>query len=72
MKNNLNKVTETIIGGAIAVHREIGPGLLESAYEACLGYELADRGLAVERQKALPVIYRGIKDISRYKIRLRL
>lgn len=53
MKNTFNKMTETIIGGAIAVHRALGPGLLESAYEACLSYELVDRGLSVERQKAL-------------------
>ena len=50
----INKITDTIIGSAIAVHRELGPGLLESAYEACLAFELAVRGLSVERQKALP------------------
>jgi GxxExxY protein len=44
----------------MAVHRELGPGLLESTYEACLTYELAKRGLAVERQKELPVKYRGV------------
>ena len=60
MKNSFDKITETIIGGAIAVHRALGPGLLESAYEACLSYELVDRGLSVERQKALPVKYRGV------------
>ena len=55
----LNALTEKIIAAAIAVHRELGPGMLESAYEACLTYELLERGLAVERQKALPVSYRG-------------
>ena len=45
--------------GSIAVHHELGPGMLESAYEACLMFELLDRGLAVERQKALPLVYRG-------------
>ena len=50
MKTELNKITEIIIGAAMAVHRELGPGLLESAYEACLAYELPDRGLSVERQ----------------------
>ena len=53
-------LTSDIIGAAIAVHRALGPGLLESAYEACLAYELSQRGLAVERQKALPVVYRGV------------
>ena len=44
----INKISETIIGSAIAVHRELGPGLLESTYEACLAFELTDRGLSVE------------------------
>ena len=70
MKNSFNKITETIIGGAIAVHRVLGPGLLESAYEACLGYELVDRGLSVERQKALPVKYRGVNLDCGYRIDL--
>lgn len=46
MLKELNKITETVIGAAMAVHRELGPGLLESAYEACLAYELAQNGLA--------------------------
>ncbi len=54
---DLNRLTEAIIGAAISVHRELRPGLLESAYEACLGFELAAVGLSVERQKVLPVIY---------------
>ncbi len=66
----LNKITDTIIGSAIAVHRELGPGLLESAYEACLAFELADRGLSVERQKGLPVIYRDVKLDCGYRIDL--
>ena len=70
MKNRINKITETIIGGAIAVHRALGPGLLESAYEAYLGYELVDRGLSVERQKALPVKYRGVNLDCGYRIDL--
>jgi GxxExxY protein len=53
----LNKLTEQIIGAAIHVHRALGPGLLESAYEACLHQELVTRGLAVERQKPLPLVY---------------
>ena len=53
--------TSEIIGAAIAVHRRLGPGLLESAYEACLAHELQKHGLPVERQKAVPVIYDGVK-----------
>ena len=54
----------------MAVHKELGPGLLESAYEACLAYELAECGLAVERQKALPVKYRGVKVDCGYRMDL--
>lgn len=53
----LNKLTEQIIGAAIHVPRALGPGLLESAYEACLHQELVTRGLRVERQKPLPLVY---------------
>ena len=59
MKERLNALTRQIITAALAVHRELGPGLLESAYEACLAFELLDRGLPFERQKPLPSIYRG-------------
>jgi GxxExxY protein len=58
-KDQLNALTEEIISAAIAVHHELGPGMLESAYEACLAYELITRGLSVERQRPLPVVYRG-------------
>ena len=57
---DLNQLSGQIIGGAIAVHRAIGPGLLESAYEACLAYELTQAGLHVEKQKPLPITYREI------------
>ena len=60
MTKQLNRITQTVIGAAIAVHREFGPGLPESACEACLAYEPAERGLAVEQQEALPVKYRGV------------
>lgn len=66
----LNKITESIIGAAIAVHRELGPGLLESTYEACLVYELNGRGLRVERQKTLPVKYREVQLDCGYRIDL--
>jgi len=56
----LNQVTERIIGGAIEVHRELGPGLLESAYEACLFHELRTAGLKVARQVPLPIEYKGV------------
>ena len=69
-KENLNRITEKIIGAAIAVHRGLGPGLLESAYEACLGFELAERGLKVERQKPLPVVYRGVQLECGYRLEL--
>ncbi|MBN4077603.1 GxxExxY protein [bacterium AH-315-C20] len=55
-----NDITQIIIGCAINVHRALGPGLLESAYEACLAYELAKTDLKVERQRALPLIYEDV------------
>jgi len=54
-------MTQEIIGAAIKVHRRLGPGLLESAYEACLAYELEKLGLRVERQKAVPLVYETVK-----------
>jgi len=59
-RENLNRIRKSIIGAAIEVHRALGPGLLESAYQARLTFELAERGLKVERQKPLPVIYREV------------
>lgn len=59
MKERINALTRGIISAAIAVHRELGPGMLESPYEACLAFELIDRGFFVERQKPLPLVYRG-------------
>ena len=66
----INKITETIIGAAIDVHRALGPGLLESAYEACLAYELVDRGLRVIQQKPLPVVYRDVHLDCAYRLDL--
>lgn len=66
----LNHITERIIGAAITVHRELGPGLLESTYEACMVYELNAQGMNVERQKGLPVRYRGIHIDCGYRIDL--
>ena len=67
---DVNRVTREIIGAAIAVHRELGPGLLESAYEACLAYELNQRGLRVEQQKPLPVVYREVRLECGYRLDL--
>ena len=59
-----------MIGAAIDVHRELGPGLLESAYEACLAFELIERGLEIEQQKALPVVYRKVSLDAGYHLDL--
>ncbi len=63
-------LTEHIIGAAIQVHRELGPGLLESAYETCLCYELTQNGLKIERQKVIPISYKGIKLDAGYRLDL--
>jgi len=63
-------LTEQVIGAAIEVHRELGPGLLESAYEACLCHELASRGLRLQRQVALPVRYKGVHLDCGYRLDL--
>ncbi|PYR40313.1 MAG: GxxExxY protein, partial [Acidobacteria bacterium] len=61
-------LTERIIGAAIQVHRALGPGLLESAYEACLAYELVKRGLRIEKQKPLPVVYDDVNIDCAYRL----
>ena len=66
----LNQITEAIIGAAIEVHRALGPGLLESAYEACTVFEVAQRGLRVEEQKPLPVVYREVRLDCGYRLDL--
>lgn len=66
----LNELTRQIIGAAIEVHRRLGPGLLESAYETCLAYELQQLGLSFERQKALPLVYKEITLDQGYRIDL--
>jgi GxxExxY protein len=65
-----NDITYKIIGCVYKVHSELGPGLLESTYEVCLEHELRKEGLKVERQKALPVVYDGIKLDAGYRIDL--
>lgn len=69
-RDELNKITETIIGAAIQVHRTLGPGLLESAYESCLAYELRERGLVVEQQKAVPLVYKEVRLDCGYRMDL--
>jgi GxxExxY protein len=66
----LNEITQKIIGCAIEVHRSLGPGLLESAYEECLAYELVKKGLNIKRQVPTPVVYKEIKLECGYRIDL--
>ncbi len=65
-----NEITHQIIGAAIEVHKHLGPGLLESAYEECLFHELQLRNLRVERQKAVPVVYKQTKLECGYRLDL--
>lgn len=69
-QDELNTISYKIIGLAIEVHKQLGPGLLESAYKECLYYEIVNAGLAVERQKILPIIYKDIKLDHGYRIDL--
>lgn len=65
-----NKLTEQIIGCAIKVHRALGPGLLESAYQKCLLFEIKKAGLFVEKEKPLPLVYEEVKLDCGYRIDL--
>ena len=67
---DINHISGQIVDAAIQVHRMLGPGLLESAYEACLKYELLKRGLKVESQLPLHIMYEGIKIEAGYKLDL--
>ena len=67
---DINELTEKIIGCAIEVHRTLGPGLLESAYQECLFYELMSQGIWVEKEISLPIIYKEIKIDHGYRIDL--
>jgi GxxExxY protein len=64
----LDDLSEKIIGAAIAVHRALGPGLLEAPYEECLCHELQKRGLRFERQKPLPLVYGAVKLSCAYRM----
>jgi GxxExxY protein len=68
--NGLNRITEGIIAAAIEVHRHLGPGLLESAYQECVCYELSQIGLSFTREVALPLNYKGLKLDCSYRIDL--
>ncbi len=68
MEEEINKVTERIIGAAIEVHRHIGPGLLELAYQACLAKEMSLIGLTFEQEKPLPLEYKGLMLDCGYRL----
>ena len=69
-RKRFDRLTDEITGSAIELHRSLGPGLLESAYETCLAYELGQRGINVERQKSLPVMYREVRLEAGYRLDL--
>lgn len=57
----LNKISGQIVDAALEIHKTLGPGLLESVYETCLAHELMQRGLRIERQVPIPVVYKGVR-----------
>ena len=65
-----NQVARTIVDAAFTVHRVLGPGLLETAYEECLVYELGARGITIEWQVGLPIVYRGERIEAAYRMDL--
>ncbi len=69
-RQDLDVISNSIIGAAIEVHRELGPGLLESAYEHCLAFELSERGHIVERQKLAPVKYKAVEVDAGFRLDL--
>lgn len=66
----INNLTEAVIGCAIEVHKNLGPGLLESAYSQCLQYKLKSQGIVVEKEISLPIIYKEIQIDHGYRIDL--
>ncbi|TLS77353.1 GxxExxY protein [Mariprofundus erugo] len=68
--DDINKLSRIILDAAMYVHSSLGPGLLESAYEHCLYFELHSRGIACERQLELPIMYRGHRIDAGYRIDL--
>jgi GxxExxY protein len=69
-KEGLDALTKSIIGAAIDVHRALGPGLLESAYESCLSFDLLARGLSIERQMTMPLTHKGTRLDCGYRVDL--
>ena len=67
-KDRLDRLTRRIIGAAIEVHKTLGPGLLESAYQICLAFELRQCGYRVEEQRALPVVYKEVQLDCGYRM----
>jgi GxxExxY protein len=67
-QERLTRITDSVIGAAMKVHTVLGPGLLESAYEACLAHELVKRNLHVEQQKPLPVVYEDVRLDCAYRL----
>jgi GxxExxY protein len=67
-----NEIAEIVIGCAIRVHKKLGPGLLESPYAECLGYEILKAGLFLEKQKPLPLIYEDVKMDCGYRLDLKV
>ncbi|MBS0664266.1 MAG: GxxExxY protein [Verrucomicrobia bacterium] len=67
---DIEQLGKQVVDAAMLVHRELGPGLLESSYEQCLAFELGRCGIAVERQKALPLVYQGMKIDGGYRVDL--
>lgn len=68
--NEVDQIASQVVDAAFAVHVELGPGLLESTYEACLEHELTDRGLSVQRQLLQPVAYKGLMIDAGYRLDL--
>ena len=66
----VNEISSQVIGAAIEVHKNLGPGLLESSYEACLLYELKERGLEVKSQVIIPILYKGVQLDAGYRLDL--
>ena len=62
-----NEVSKIIVDCAIEIHKQLGPGLLESVYETVLAYELTERGLYIEKQKAIPITYKGLNFIEAFR-----
>jgi GxxExxY protein len=67
---NLDKLAKIVVDAGLKVHRTLGPGLLESAYEHCLAHELRTRGIAIQRQLSLPVVYEGLSLECGYRLDL--